>query len=133
MTFMIAAWPRPAAGYQDRRRLTARGESLASHRDRRGAPVARRDDREYREYLSEEQRSQRGCIAGRMQADFHHGLPGLIRHLTVQAAKPAARRSINRQWKERFTRLRMRRSTPPTIVQIASHRAKHTASCRRRS
>jgi hypothetical protein len=36
--------------------------------------VARRDDREYREHLSEEQRSQRGCIAGRMQPDFHHGL-----------------------------------------------------------
>jgi len=38
--------------------------------------MARRDDREYREYLSEEQRSQRGCIARRMQPDFHHGLLG---------------------------------------------------------
>src|SRR5207247_8501920 len=47
----------------------------ASHRGRRGAPMARRDDREYREYLREEQRSQRGCIAGRMQPDFYHGLP----------------------------------------------------------
>ena len=55
-------------------RLTARGESLASHRDGRGAPPARRDDREYREYLSEEQRSRRGCIARRLQPDFHHGL-----------------------------------------------------------
>src|SRR5438876_10923202 len=68
--------------------LAARGESLASHRDGRGAPPARRDDREYREYLSEEQRSrpgaptartvrrgvERGCIARRMQPDFHHGL-----------------------------------------------------------
>src|SRR5438128_11662329 len=68
--------------------LAARGESLASHRDGRGAPPARRDDREpgppprvfcavgwqYREYLSEEQRSRRGCIARRMQPDFHHGL-----------------------------------------------------------
>src|SRR5207249_1682396 len=54
--------------------LAARGESPASHRGRRGAPLTRRDDREYREYLSEEQRSQRGCIAGRMQADFHRGL-----------------------------------------------------------
>jgi len=35
---------------------------------------ARRDDREYREYLSEEQRSRRGCIARRMQPDVHHGL-----------------------------------------------------------
>src|SRR5882762_10639934 len=48
--------------------------------------MARRDDREYREYLSEEQRRQRGpqrgsrvgvergCIARRMQPDFRHGL-----------------------------------------------------------
>ena len=36
--------------------------------------MARRDDREYREYLSEEQRSQRGCIARRMQPEFHNGL-----------------------------------------------------------
>jgi hypothetical protein len=36
--------------------------------------MTRRDDREYREYLREEQRSQRGCIARRMQPDFHHGL-----------------------------------------------------------
>src|SRR5712691_9349896 len=54
--------------------LAARGKSLASHRDGRGASPARRDDREYREYLSEEQRSRRGCIARRMQPDFHHGL-----------------------------------------------------------
>ncbi len=38
--------------------------------------MARRDDREYREYLSEEQRSQRGSIVRRMQPDFHHGLLG---------------------------------------------------------
>src|SRR6266487_3001434 len=57
-------------------RLTARGESVASHRDGRGASRARRDDREYREYLREEQRSPRGCIACRMQPDFHHGLLG---------------------------------------------------------
>jgi hypothetical protein len=54
--------------------VAARGETPASHRGRRGAPRARRDDREYREYLSEEQRSRRGCIAGRMQLAFHHGL-----------------------------------------------------------
>ena len=39
--------------------------------------MARRDDREYREYLSEKQRSQRGCVARRMQPDFHHGLLNL--------------------------------------------------------
>ena len=67
--------------------LAARGESLASHRDGRGALLARRDDQEYREYLREEQRGQargpqrgsrvgveRGCVARRMQPDFHHGL-----------------------------------------------------------
>src|SRR5204862_2729240 len=54
--------------------LTARGESVALHRDGRGASRARRDDREYREYLREEQRSPRGCIARRMQPDFHYGL-----------------------------------------------------------
>jgi putative ABC transport system permease protein len=43
-----------------------------------------------REYLREQQRSQAGCIAGRMQADLHHGLLGLIenavapRRLTTQ-------------------------------------------------
>src|SRR5437773_3826827 len=67
--------------------LTARGESPASHRGRRGAPMTRRNDREYREYLREEQRSQRGCIAGRMQLDFHHGLLGdarsLLHHSTL--------------------------------------------------
>jgi hypothetical protein len=35
-----------------------------------------RDEREYREYLNEEQRSQPGCSAGRMQLEFHHGLLG---------------------------------------------------------
>src|SRR2546427_10149134 len=64
--------------------LAARGESLASPRDGRGAPPARRDDREYREYLSEEQRSRRGCIARRMQPDFHHGLlKGCATFLTI--------------------------------------------------
>ena len=29
-----------------------------------------------RQYLTEEQRRQAGCSAGRMQLDFHHGLLG---------------------------------------------------------
>ena len=53
--------------------------------EERGARLARRDDREYREYLSEEQRSQAGCSAGRMQAEFHHGLLG-------QLLKPSGRK-----------------------------------------
>jgi hypothetical protein len=56
--------------------ISARGASLALHRDGRGAPPARRDDREYRLYSREEQRSPRGCIARRMQPDLHHGLLG---------------------------------------------------------
>src|SRR5207247_2249872 len=52
----------------------ARGGTAASHRGARGAALTRRDDRAYRPYMSEEQRSQRGCIAGRMQLAFHHGL-----------------------------------------------------------
>src|ERR1700676_5221499 len=75
--------------------LAARGESPALHRERRGARLARRDDREYREYLREEQRSQargpqrgtrvgveEGCIAVRMQSDFHHGLLDTVPHST---------------------------------------------------
>jgi hypothetical protein len=41
--------------------------------------MARRDEGKYRQYLTEKQRRQAGCSAGRMQRDFHHGLlwPGL--------------------------------------------------------
>src|SRR5688572_18531036 len=46
--------------------------------------MARRDDREYREYLREEQRSQRGCIARRMQPGFH---PGLLSSRRARAAR----------------------------------------------
>ena len=35
----------------------------------RGARMARRDDREYREYLREEQRSQPGCPARKVVLD----------------------------------------------------------------
>jgi hypothetical protein len=34
---------------------------------------------QYRESLNEEQRSQAGCSAGRMQLEFHHGLPAKLR------------------------------------------------------
>ena len=54
--------------------LAARGESPASHRDRRCALLARREEGEYRQYATDEQRSQGGCSAGRMQPDYHHGL-----------------------------------------------------------
>src|SRR5712692_3611515 len=74
------------------RPLAARGESLASHRDGRGAPPARRDDREYREYLSEEQRRRRGCIARRMQPDFHHGLLSVVSVMALLTACGADQR-----------------------------------------
>ena len=56
--------------------LAVRGESAAWHRDRRCARLARRDEGKYRQYLTEKQRRQAGCSAGRMQRDFHHGLLG---------------------------------------------------------
>src|SRR5436190_16125373 len=68
--------------------LAVRGESVAWPRDGRGAARARCERAQGgvptvrlvhggvqdREYLREEQRSPRGCIARRMQPDFHHGL-----------------------------------------------------------
>ena len=69
--------------------LAARGATPSSHRERRGARLARRDDREYGEYLSEEQRRQTGCIAVRMQMELHHGLlegvPYILAPLTAFA------------------------------------------------
>src|SRR5688572_1496312 len=73
------------------RTLAARGGSPASHRDERGARLARRDDREYREYLREEQRRQAGCIARRMQRDFHHGL-------LVSISISSPRKRSGRRW-----------------------------------
>jgi hypothetical protein len=50
--------------------LAARGETLASHRDRRGARIARREEEEYWRYSTDEQRREGGCIAGRMPAGW---------------------------------------------------------------
>src|SRR6202521_2682973 len=81
-----------------RRTLTARGASPSLHRERRCARLARRDDREYREYWREEQRRQAGCSAARMQMELHHGLlrPPLVRMTQVFGAggmkRPATRR-----------------------------------------
>ena len=57
----------------------------------RGARLARRDDREYREYLREKQRSQPGCIAVRMQMELHHGLSKLARHPASPIAEATSR------------------------------------------
>src|SRR5216683_1232558 len=59
--------------------LAVRGASPSLHRERRCARLARRDDREYREYLREEQRRQAGCSAARMQMELQHGLVTKLR------------------------------------------------------
>ena len=69
--------------------LTARGESLASHRDGRGATPARRDDREYPEYLSEEQRSRR---RGPQRGSRVGGGAGMHRPSTAARFSPRALR-----------------------------------------
>jgi TetR/AcrR family transcriptional regulator len=46
--------------------------------------MARRDEREYGLYSTEEQRRQPGCSVRRMQADFLHGLLGLMRQLAAR-------------------------------------------------
>jgi hypothetical protein len=56
--------------------LAVRGESRASHKDRRWAGRTRREEGKYRQYLTDEQRRSAGFSAGRMQRDFHHGLLG---------------------------------------------------------
>ena len=54
----------------------------------------RRDDREYRRYVREGQRRPRGCVARRMQTDFHHGLAGLRQFLPAPRLRQRpARRS----------------------------------------
>ncbi len=77
--------------------LAVRGESLALHRDERGASRARHDDREYRLYLMEEQRRPRGCIARRMQTDFHHGLLGINIGQESCISRTGSSSSINRR------------------------------------
>ena len=54
--------------------LTVRNGMSASHRAERGARPTRRDEGEYREYSTEEQRSPAGCIARRMQRAYRFGL-----------------------------------------------------------
>src|SRR5689334_16521223 len=61
-----AFWPK-SSDYTLQRSLRC---NSVVHRERRGARMARRDDREYREYLSEEQR-QPGCIVVRMPMELH--------------------------------------------------------------
>ena len=110
--------------------LAARGESLASHRDGRGAPLARHDDREYRDYSREEQRSQRGCIARRMQPDFHHGL-------IEQVADPAAGqhdsdpqndRSEDRRW---FVAVAAGEANEDVAVLYRAHRGRQSTPVNR--
>ena len=48
--------------------LVVRFIITVTHRGRRGARPARREEGEYREYLTDEQRRGAGCIGGRMPA-----------------------------------------------------------------
>ena len=57
--------------------LVSRLGSSLSHRGRRGARPARREEGEYREYLTDEQRRGTGCIGGRMQTNFRDTTLGL--------------------------------------------------------
>jgi len=45
-------------------------QKCLEHRGRRCARLARREEGEYREYLTDEQRSETGCSDGRMPRDF---------------------------------------------------------------
>ena len=93
--------------------LAARGGSPASHRGGRGARLARRDDREYRAYLREEQRRQPGCIARRMQPDFHHGLlDSVTRPLLVLGEERPFSSGAIRQTAAHIPRACTRRSRP---------------------
>ena len=58
---------------------------------------ARRDEGAYRQYVTEEQRSQAGCSAGRMQRDFHHGLLGSKHRVGPLLRIPVIRRLHDRQ------------------------------------
>jgi hypothetical protein len=67
-------------------RLAARGASAAWHRDGRGARRSRREEGEYREYSTDEQRRAPGWIARRMQRDLHRGLLEVPAAIFVAAA-----------------------------------------------
>ena len=64
--------------------LAVREATPALHRDGQGARITRRDDREYREYLREEQRSEAGCPGRRMQRGLPHGLLGRDRAFRIR-------------------------------------------------
>ena len=56
--------------------------------------MARREEEEYRAYSTEEQRRQTGCLARRMQRDFHRGLLGILMVVVATAtvdAQPSRR------------------------------------------
>jgi NADPH:quinone reductase-like Zn-dependent oxidoreductase len=63
-----ALWPEPAvfANNPWKEDYVLPFINTVTHRGRRGARLARREERAYREYVSDEQRRQSGCIAGRM-------------------------------------------------------------------
>src|SRR5437762_8854871 len=63
----------------------------------RGARMARRDDREYREYLREEQRSQPGCPAREMVLDQRGRATRLFWPLIFSSPNLVMARDFSRQ------------------------------------
>jgi len=83
---------KPHVRFDERRRETASGYGLRHRHFAKAVgpatPHTYRDRARLRLYR-EEQRSQRGCIARRMQPDFHHGLLGAISQPFVDPAEAA--------------------------------------------
>ena len=70
-----AVWSIGCSTISHRSCLTVRRESPALHRDGRCVRLTRRDEEEYRQYVTEKRRSQGGMRRPvEMQLDFHHGL-----------------------------------------------------------
>jgi len=75
-----------------------------ARRPQSGAPTVRvvHGGVQYREYLKEEQRSPRGCIAGRMQLEFHHGLLSSDRKRNLRYQTGPSRNAVQ-LWLSRLT------------------------------
>jgi hypothetical protein len=102
---------------------------FAEHRERRRAPAARRDDREYREYLREEQRRSRGAAAPvgrprRMPVNFRDRALVLLCHKLsesigfAQHGQRSRRRTIARP--NRYRSVAMELGTWRCILPAAS-------------
>src|SRR4030042_6751579 len=105
-------------------------QKCLEHRGRRCARLARREEGEYREYLTDEQRSEPGCSDGRMPRDFWDTALGSGIHISilellgsfVQDAGPA------QELRDRGPVLRIHSAPPlkrPSLKRLAQVRAEH--------